>query len=281
MGSRTLHFLLAVFVLAGWQAWGGTARADTTADLFLTEVNSLRLVHGLAALVADPTLTSVAQNWSQEMASTQHLEENPNLHADVGSGFVNLGENVAYGGTLAIIYNGLLGSPPHLANMLSSYTVTGIGVASSGTYLWVTEVFAERAGSSPPTTAAPAPTTAPPTTVRTVYVPAPTVPRTTTSASSSTTSTSTSASTSTTPTTSTPAPLPGTARVSGSAGAASALVAGDPPTTPPLALGANPALLRSHPSGAADFGWIVAISLLGLGAVAVIAVAVARAVRSS
>lgn len=279
MGRRTLHFLLAVVVLAAWLAWGGTARADTTADLFLTEVNSLRLVHGLTALVADPTLTSVAQNWSQEMASTQHLEENPNLHADVGSGFVNLGENVAYGGTLAIIYNGLVGSPPHLANMLSSYTVTGIGVASSGTYLWVTEVFAERAGTSAPTTAAPAPapTAAPPTTARTVYVPPPTVANAAPATSTPTTSTSTSM----TSTTSMTVVAPAAAGLEyGAAGAASALVAGDPPTTGPLALGVAPALSRSHPSGAADLVWIVAMSLLGLGAVAAVGVAVARVARS-
>jgi hypothetical protein len=94
------------------------------------------------------------------MAGAGALSHNPSLASQVAGGWTKLGENVGEGGGITAIFNALVNSPPHLANMLDpSYNLTGIGVAvGNGGSLWITEDFEGRPGvSSPPPAPVPAP----------------------------------------------------------------------------------------------------------------------------
>jgi uncharacterized protein YkwD len=61
----------------------------------------------------------------------------------VGVDYQVIGENLAYAPTLALAHNGLMNSPGHRANILSSdYQKIGIGVQDGGVYgLMITQVF--------------------------------------------------------------------------------------------------------------------------------------------
>lgn len=198
MGRRLLQLFAAVLIFgAGLISAGIPARADNISVL-LADVNALRLLHGLSPLNIDPTLTSYAQNWSNQMAASQQLAHDPNINAELGGSYSNFGQNVAFATTITVIFNNLVNSPPHLAIMLTNFNEIGIGVASSGEYLWVTEDFGLKGTTTPVTAPAPAPATeatipttrATTTTVRTTTtLPAP--PRSTSTSTSTTTSTTT------------------------------------------------------------------------------------------
>ena len=60
------------------------------------------------------------------------------MHFDVS------GENVAVNTTAAGAHKGLMGSPPHRANILyPRYNAIGIGVLRAGQQIWVTQDFVE------------------------------------------------------------------------------------------------------------------------------------------
>ena len=114
-------------------------------------------------------LTAAAQQWPVHMAAGGGLSHNANLTSMVAPGWTRIAENVGTGGSLNSVFNALLASPPHYANMTDpAFTLTGIGVVTAGNgTLWVTEDFEARVGVSPPPPPPPAPpappaTTAPP-----------------------------------------------------------------------------------------------------------------------
>jgi len=143
MRRRILSLVIAVIAgLVPLAASISPASADPVSDL-LGMVNNLRSTLGVAALVTDPTLTSVAQQWSQQMASTGTLAHNPNLNTQILPGWTKTGENAGTGASLAGIFSALSLSPGHYANMVDpTFNLTGVGVAadSAGT-LWITEDF--------------------------------------------------------------------------------------------------------------------------------------------
>ncbi len=170
MLRRVLQSLAAIMALTLSLAISvPPARADNVSDL-LGWVNSLRAGRGLAPLAVDPTLTSVAQQWSAHMAATGTLAHNPNLYTIVPSGWGKLGENVGVGGSALGLFNAFTADPAHLANMLDpAYNRTGISVLARNGSLWVTQDFEQVAGTAQPgpttpATTAPAPVTLPPTT---------------------------------------------------------------------------------------------------------------------
>jgi uncharacterized protein YkwD len=120
------------------------ATADGPSDM-AGWVNSLRASAGAAPLATDPSLTSVAQQWANKMASTGALAHNPNLSTQAPSGWSAIGENIGDGFSLTATYNALVASPPHYANMVNSaFNRTGIGVATdSSGQVWVTEDFGD------------------------------------------------------------------------------------------------------------------------------------------
>lgn len=108
---------------------------------FVTKLNAERTGRGLPALSVAADLISVARAHSAEMARTNNLHHNPSLTTQVKD-WIDLGENVGYGASVDVIHNALMNSPSHRANILGSqYKQVGIGIAISGTRMWVTQVF--------------------------------------------------------------------------------------------------------------------------------------------
>jgi len=132
-------------------------------------VNQQRSVFGLPALISDPTLVEIAEDWSVSVESVGIPEDNPGLAAEVPQAWGVLGENVGLGPSCSAVALALFNSPEHRANILDpEYTAIGVGViAAADGEIYVTEDFAgEYAGTGP----APAP--APPETPAPLVVPA-------------------------------------------------------------------------------------------------------------
>lgn len=171
---------LAVCVLAGALPLAGAittqAHAGSASDL-LGLVNHLRATLGLGALAPDSALDSVAQRWSQSMASSNTLSHNPSLSSQVPSGWTKVGENVGTGGSIQVVFNALVASPGHYANMVDpAFTTVGTGTATAANgAIYVTQDFmARRSSSAPaPAPAAPAPAPAPKAAPKAVAAPAP------------------------------------------------------------------------------------------------------------
>ncbi|MGH9283441.1 MAG: CAP domain-containing protein, partial [Acidimicrobiales bacterium] len=114
---------------------------------FTTRLDDLRASRGLSRLAVDARLTTIARTWSAHMAATSNLAHNPSLASQLPSGWRKSGENVGYGGSVLSIHNALVASPPHFANMTDpAFNAVGIGVAISGPYVWVTQVFMQASG---------------------------------------------------------------------------------------------------------------------------------------
>jgi hypothetical protein len=131
--------------------WAAPAHADAPTDL-LASVNNLRSAVSVPALTADVSLTTVAQQWANHMASTDVLAHNPNLSTQAPSGWTKMGENIGEGYSLTAVFNVLAGSPAHYANMVDpAFNHTGIGVATdSSGQVWVVEDFGDYPPPAPP-----------------------------------------------------------------------------------------------------------------------------------
>lgn len=107
---------------------------------FAGRINSLRGDNGKSALTRDSNLNSYARNWSREMAEQGSLH-----HSNIGSllgPWSAVGENIAVGGSVGQMFNGLVNSPDHYDNMLGEWTHFGVGVWIDGNgTLWTTHVF--------------------------------------------------------------------------------------------------------------------------------------------
>jgi hypothetical protein len=125
---------------------------------FLGWVNNLRATVNDAPLVSDATLTSVAQQWANHMAGTESLTHNPSLSTQAPSGWTKMGENIGEGFSLSAVYNALVGSPTHYANMVDqTYNRTGVGVATDANgQVWVAEDFGDYPPPTPATMVFPA-----------------------------------------------------------------------------------------------------------------------------
>jgi uncharacterized protein YkwD len=86
-------------------------------------------------------LCDVARRHSRRMADRGKLFHSK-LDRLLGDGITRVGENVAYAGSLSDALEGFLGSPPHLANIMGPYTMTGVGVVRRDGTLWITQIFA-------------------------------------------------------------------------------------------------------------------------------------------
>jgi hypothetical protein len=178
MRRQLLHFVLGLVAAALPLAMAmPSAHADSVGTM-LDLVNGLRSSRGIPALTVDPTLTAAAQQWSIHMAAAGTLSHNANLTSMVPPGWTRIAENVGTGGSLNAVFNALVASPPHYANMTDpAFTLTGIGVVTAGNgTLWVTEDFEARVGVSPPPPPPPAPPPAPPATTAPPAPPAVTAP---------------------------------------------------------------------------------------------------------
>lgn len=156
--------------------------AGTENAAFLTAINTLRIAKGLNPLVVDANLTSVAQQWAQQMAQDNGISHRSDLRAGITSPWKSLGENVGVGPAVPELMAAFIASPGHYRNLVDpGFTHVGVGsVRTSGGLLYTAHEFMTLA-SAPPVTIPPTPApTAPKVTAPKVTVPKVTAPPATT-----------------------------------------------------------------------------------------------------
>ncbi len=116
----------------------GDAAAESQ---FVGLINDLRTSRGLPALKVDAGLRTYARTWSDHMASTAGFTHS-NISSLLGT-WSKVGENIASGAGVAVLFDALVASPGHLENLVNpDYTHIGVGVAvDADGVLWVTQVF--------------------------------------------------------------------------------------------------------------------------------------------
>ena len=143
-GVLALLAALALVVVAA----AGPARAADTDDM-LAGLNSTRSAAGLAPVVRDSRLDTVALDWANRMAQAGELTHNPDVGTQIPSGWSGYGENVAHGfATGDDVTAGWTASADHYANMVGAFTAVGIAFVSAGGSTWAVEVFAAYPGAA-------------------------------------------------------------------------------------------------------------------------------------
>lgn len=109
---------------------------------FVELVNGLRSSLGLAPVAPDGRLQGAARSWARGLADQgglSHQDLNPFL--DV---WYTAGENIAFGPSADAVFNALVSSPRHYANMArGDFSVIGVGaVVGPDGRLWTSHVFA-------------------------------------------------------------------------------------------------------------------------------------------
>lgn len=141
---------------AGWRAAAALATAfavlavPALAEADVGLVNQERAAAGLAPVVEDGALASLAQQHSAQMAATANLVHTANLGGAVGSvipSYTGAAENVGQGPSVATVTSLFMASPTHRSAILGNFDSAGVGVATSGDgRVWVTQLFARRGG---------------------------------------------------------------------------------------------------------------------------------------
>jgi hypothetical protein len=164
---RRLFLLLLVATIGFVGPAAGTAHADTVSEEagFVAKINQLRAGLGLGQLSIDPGLTTIARNWSEQMANAGDISHNPSLKDLVTLNWSKLGENVGLGPNVDILFQAFVNSPHHYANLVDpAFTHVGVGVVWRGSTMFTSHEFMTLKGGSAPVVTAPA---APRTTVTT------------------------------------------------------------------------------------------------------------------
>lgn len=200
MRKLVFGLILAFAVSALYPA---TAQADTVSDeaAFVAKINELRTSKGLAPLQVNANLTDKARAWSAGMAAAGKIWHST-LSDGVTENWKKLGENVGMGGSVDGLHRAFVNSPQHYDNLVDpAFGSVGIGIAMSGSTIFVTEVFMQLMPLKLPAITLPTtPVTVPkPATTTTTKPPAPkpvvaavkppAAPPTTTSTSTTTTTT--------------------------------------------------------------------------------------------
>ena len=118
----------------------GSFSSGAEAD-FLGRINGLRGSVGVAALTSNAELDNYARWWARYMADTNNF-----AHSNIGSlldPWTIVGENIAAGGSVGAMFDGLKSSSGHYNNMVETrFTAVGIGVWVDATgRLWTAHVF--------------------------------------------------------------------------------------------------------------------------------------------
>jgi uncharacterized protein YkwD len=93
----------------------------------LDDTNAFRARYGRAPLTLDPQISSVAQNWTNYMASSCTFDHNPSFSTQMRAGWTAAAENIAAGQQYTDVVAAWINSPGHRANLLGDYTHIGIG----------------------------------------------------------------------------------------------------------------------------------------------------------
>lgn len=107
---------------------------------FISLINAERSRRQVPPLAANAELAAHALNWTFDMAASGTV-----AHSNIASlldPWVIVGENVGAGGTVDGIWQALINSPLHYANIVDPrFTHLGVGAVISGGTIWVTQVF--------------------------------------------------------------------------------------------------------------------------------------------
>ena len=105
------------------------AAADPTAEAqMLSLTNADRAANGLAPLVLDAGLTTIARSWTDQLMATGTLSHDLNLPNLLPAGWLTYGENVGMGSSPSALETAFMNSPAHRANIMGDYREVGIGV---------------------------------------------------------------------------------------------------------------------------------------------------------
>jgi hypothetical protein len=116
---------------------------------FVSKINAERRERGKGALTVKSDLVAAARRHSARMAAKGDIWHNDNLGNEI-DGWTVLGENVGMGPTVDSLHEAFMNSQGHRHNiLLSDYNQVGIGVVVDNGTIYVTEVFARRADSTP------------------------------------------------------------------------------------------------------------------------------------
>lgn len=135
---------LTTAVLAAVMPLVASAAVDpvNAENQFVDLINAERTSRGLKPLAVQSDLVAGARFQADAIRDAGRLYHNPELASVVDSGWMKLGENVGYGGTVAGLHAAFMNSPSHRANVLEpNYTHVGLGVVVEGEKIWVAEVF--------------------------------------------------------------------------------------------------------------------------------------------
>ena len=155
LGARRAR-LFASLVVVGALATGcfaGSGQAVPAGGLnrqLFDLVNADRAANGLPGFQWDAQLGGLAQEWSQQMASTgsfRHRDLNAVINRAGFSSYRRLGENILLGScgmSADQVERAWMNSPGHRANIVGNYNLAGIGTVCRDGRLWATQNFGLR-----------------------------------------------------------------------------------------------------------------------------------------
>ena len=141
--------VILIVAFSALHAFAGTS-PDAGND-FQQRINVERANAGLPALSFDAELLDVANRHSAEMASAGNIYHNSNLPNEV-HGWLELGENVGRGPSVAEIHQAFMESPTHKEQIMNPrYAGFAVGVVTTDSgELFVTELFILREAPAAP-----------------------------------------------------------------------------------------------------------------------------------
>ncbi|MGH2793876.1 MAG: CAP domain-containing protein [Actinomycetota bacterium] len=156
--GRRLSVTLAATAAAALLLASSPSSATTSQEAdFVNRINAERSSRGLSSLTVKNDLTAVARDWAQHMAAAGSISHDPNL-ANKVSGWTVLGDNVGKGPSVSTIHEAFMKSDTHRHIILDTdFNQIGVGVAKSGTVIYVTQIFARRSSGGSGGSSTPAP----------------------------------------------------------------------------------------------------------------------------
>lgn len=135
-------------VTAGYYTIGSTSAQE---QIVYNLINHERSANSLGSLTLDPALCRLARMKSQDMLDNRYFAHESPTYGNVrtmlknaGYSFAGAGENIARYGTIEKAHAGLMSSPGHRRNILSSaWTKVGVGVVTDKNgFIYLTQIFA-------------------------------------------------------------------------------------------------------------------------------------------
>ncbi len=117
---------------------------DTASEaIMLSQINQERTSRGIKSLSPDSRLQDLAQRYGEQMFENGFFSHTSAVDAtspadranNAGISYLVIGENLAFAPDVYLAHQGLMNSPGHRANILSTdYNQVGIGVVDGGVY---------------------------------------------------------------------------------------------------------------------------------------------------